>query len=318
MKNFIYILFILFISSCGLLNKANNNSKIITKVINIDTVYVDDSTKVGQVDIEEVMDYSVKGKSKNKNESILIHRKVILYKRKTFPDFEKDSVVLLKSEEIKDSDGDGVVDNGIDRKPSSEGPIIEDDRIEDKTTKKQLDNPDLGIVAYSVPKEMQVGKTYTVKLRISKEKNKVQIVRGDGIPIADIKVDSRIIISSIRVEPVMSAKLITDSSKMIIQPVSTEIQDIEDQGFTEWAWRLTPIKGGDVLLRIVLNIKQKVDGDVILKDIPVYDEVVSIKSNVVFSISGFIGQYWQWIMTTIIIPLVVWFYNKKKKKSKGK
>lgn len=318
MKNFIYILFILFVSSCGLLNKTNNSSKIVTKVINIDTVYVDDSTKVGQVDIEEVMDYSVKGKSKNKNESILIRRKVILYKRQTFPDFEKDSVVLLKSEEIKDSDGDGVVDNGIDRKPSSEGPIIEDDRIEDKTTKKQLDNPGLGVVAYSVPKEMQVGKTYTVKLRISKEKNKVQIVRGDGIPIADIKVDSRIIISSIRVEPVMSAKLITDSSKMIIQPVSTEIQDIEDQGFTEWAWRLTPIKGGDVLLRIVVNIKQKVDGDVILKDIPVYDEVVSIKSNVVFSISGFISQYWQWIMTTIIIPLVVWFYNKEKKKSKGK
>ena len=314
MKNLLYISFILFISSCGLLNRVNNGSKMVTKVINIDTVYVDDSTKVGQVDIEEVMDYSVKGKSKNKKESIFIHRKVILYKKQTFTNVEEDSVILLKSEEVKDSDGDGMVDSGVNRKPSNDGSIIKDDRVEDKTTNNQLDNPELGIVAYSVPKEMQVGKTYTVKLRISKEKNKVQLIRGDGIPIADIKVDSRIIISSIRVEPVMSAKLLTDSSKMIIQPVSTETQDIEKQGFTEWAWRLTPIKGGDVLLRIVVNIKQKVDGDVILKDIPVYDEVVSIKSNVVFSVGGFISQYWQWIMTTIIIPLVVWFYNKKKSK----
>mgnify|MGYP003350568303 CR=1 FL=1 len=78
---------------------------------------------------------------------------------------------------------------------------------------------------------MQVGKTYTIKLRISKEKNKIQLIDGDGIPIADANVDSKITIASLRVEPIMSSKLISDSSKMSIQPVSTFIQDIEKEGW---------------------------------------------------------------------------------------
>lgn len=187
------------------------------------------------------------------------------------------------------------------------------DDIIDKTT--LYDNPNFGIVAHSVPKSMQVGKTYTVKLRISKDKNKAQLIDGNGIPISDIKYDSKITIASIRVEPIMSAKLISDSSKMLIQSTSTSIQDIEKEGFTEWEWRLTPIKGGDIFLKIMVSVIVKDSSDnKITKDIPVYNDIVSVKSNISFTIKGFIKEYWQWIMTTIIIPLIVWFYNKKKKK----
>ena len=77
--------------------------------------------------------------------------------------------------------------------------------------------------------------------------------------------------------------------------------------------RLTPIKGGDIFLKIMVSVIVKSEEGTIKKDIPVYDEIISVKSNAIFTIKGFINQYWQWIMTTIIIPLIVWFYNKKKK-----
>jgi len=201
----------------------------------------------------------------------------------------------------------------IAREPSSIDDIekVNNHEIVDKSKTSDIKSS-LGLVAHSVPKIMQVGKTYTVKLRISKEKNKAQLIDGNGIPISDVRFDSKITIASIRVEPVMSAKLISDSSKMIIQSTSTSIQDIEKEGFTEWEWRLTPIKGGDIFLKIMVSVI--VDDNKVIKDIPVYNDVVSVKSNISFTIKGFISEYWQWIMTTIIIPLVIWFYNRKKKK----
>lgn len=125
---------------------------------------------------------------------------------------------------------------------------------------------------------MQVGKTYTVKLRISKEKNKVQLIDGNGVSIADKRIESKITIASIRVEPIMSAKLISDSSKMIIQSTSTYIQDIEKEGFTEWEWRLTPLKGGDIFIKLMVSVIE-VDSEnhKISKDIPVYDDIIRVR-----------------------------------------
>lgn len=230
--------------------------------------------------------------------------------------------IVLANERMPNKE-EGQVGNK-DRKPSSVGDveIIEEDnqikgdkRIVDKTTKD--DNPNLGLVAHSVPTSMQVGKTYTVKLRISKEKNKIQLIDGNGVSIADKRVESKITIASIRVEPIMSAKLISDSSKMIIQSTSTLVQDIEKEGFTEWEWRLTPLKGGDIFIKLMVSVIE-IDSEnhKITKDIPVYDDIVSVKSNIVYSTEGFISKYWQWIITTIIIPLIVWFYKKKSDEKK--
>ena len=216
-------------------------------------------------------------------------------------------------------DGDGG------RKPSSETgiEIVREEPTKPKKVIKVLDktnvindNPNLGLVAHSVPEKMEVGKTYTIKLRISKENNKIQLINGNGVSIADANIDSKITIASIRVEPVMSAKLISDSSKMIIQSTSTLIQDIEKEGFTEWGWRVTPIKGGNIFIKIMVSVIVESENGTITKDIPVYDEVVVVKSNYIFTIKGFIKEYWQWIMTTIIIPFIVWFYNRRKKKNK--
>ena len=187
-------------------------------------------------------------------------------------------------------------------------------KVIDKT--RIIDDQSLGLVAHSVPNEMKVGKIYTVKLRISKDNNKIQLINGNGVSISENEVDSKVTIASIRVEPVMSAKLLSDSSKMLIQSTSTLIQNIDKDGFTEWQWRVTPIKGGDILLKIVVNVIVESDNGSISKDIPVYDEVVVVKSNYIFTFKKFINEYWQWLMTTIIIPLIIWFYNRKKKKKK--
>jgi len=237
-----------------------------------------------------------------------------------------DSAKEIKKEEMKpDEDGEGVADvadglacmgsNEHSRKANRRPSSIEDKPIEDKTTQDQIINPNLGLVAYSVPLEMIVGKTYTAKLRISKEKNKIELIGGDGDPISDVTIDSKITIASIRVEPIMSSSLISDSSKMIIQNISSQTQDIDKDGFTEWEWRLTPIKGGDVLLRIVVDVIDPATK--VKKDIPVYDKVIKVKSNLIYDMGCFVKDYWQWLITTIVLPFIIWFYNKRRKEKES-
>ena len=52
------------------------------------------------------------------------------------------------------------------------------------------------------------------------------------------------------------------------------------------------------------------------KDITVFDKNIEVKSNVAFNIKTWLSNYWQWLITTIIIPFIVWFYKKKSEEKK--
>lgn len=193
-------------------------------------------------------------------------------------------------------------------------------KIEDKTTNEVSEHHEVGTMAYSIPDGMTVGKTYPVKLRISRDGNKIQLVEGDrNITIYDSTIKSKVIIESIRVESIMSAQLIGDSDKFQITSLSTELQNIEKHGYTEWEWKIKPLKGGQSYLKLIVKVRVKEDGQEFYKDITVFDKNVDVKSNIGFTLGNFIKQYWQWLITTIFIPLIVWWWkNRKSEKKPGR
>ncbi len=195
-------------------------------------------------------------------------------------------------------------------------------KVEDKTSQiidNQLtENITPGTMAYSVPEEMKVGNTYNIKLRISKDNNKIQLINGDrDITISDTSIKSIVTIESIRVEPIMSAQLVSDEKSFEIKSLSTEVQNIEESGYTEWQWLIKPLKGGENFLKLVVKVRVKEDGQEFYKDITVFDKKIPVKSNTIFTVKSFLSQYWQWIMTTIIIPLIIWFYKKRSEDKKN-
>lgn len=306
MKFFIYIFFILFVSSCGVsketIKNYENNTQIDSSlVVNVKT----DSDNDGITDEDDKCPFDFGYPEGNgcpvlKSDSVIILESNII-KNQDKPDFNKskeDKVVNRKNDKIQNL-------------------IIEDKTIQNKT--ELVENNSAGIMAYSVPEEMKVGNTYNIKLRITRENNKIQLVQGDrNIPINDISVKSVVTIESVRVEPIMSAQLISEESKFEISSSSTEVQNIEERGYTEWQWLIKPLKGGENFLKLIVKVRVKEDGQEFYKDITVFDKKISVKSNVVFSVKGFINQYWQWLMTTIIIPFIIWFYNRKKDKKKSR
>lgn len=177
-----------------------------------------------------------------------------------------------------------------------------------------------GLIAYKVPKYMTVGNSYLVKIRITKESNKTMLIVGDRkIPIADDVNNSVVEVEDINVSPIMSANLIVSKNSFRIDTLSTEYQNISKRGYTEWAWNIIPLKGGNNLLKLNVKIRIKEDGESYYKDIVVFDKKINIKSNIKFSIITWISEYWQWLLVTILIPLIKWLYDEwKKRKEKNK
>lgn len=192
---------------------------------------------------------------------------------------------------------------------------IENATINDKVNinESKLD----GMIAYSVPEKMQVGKNYIVKVRITKDTVKQTLIIGDHeIPINDPSVKSIITIESVRIAPIMSSALISPNNSFEIKALSTEFQDIEDQGYTEWSWNVNPVKSGENVLKLIVKVRIVKDGEETFKDIVVFEKNIHTKANISYSVFQFVKEQWEWLASSIVIPIFLWWFNNRKKKKK--
>lgn len=171
-----------------------------------------------------------------------------------------------------------------------------------------------GLIAYSVPTEMKVANKYIIKVRITKDNTdngKTVLIIGDRhIPINDETVNSKVIIENIRVDKIMTSEILYDSISFRVESLNTKVQDVDSVSYTEWSWVVMPLKSGKGYLKLIVKVKSN------NKDIVVFDKAIEVKSNIKYSIKTFVGNYWQWMMTTIIIPLIIFVYKKRKPKRK--
>ena len=160
----------------------------------------------------------------------------------------------------------------------------------------------MGHVAYKIPTEMKVRNTYQVIVRISKStatiyENMNGEVKTTTIPITET----------------MEVKLIDpspDDRKMfdvIADNDATQLVE-NNESVTQWSWNVTPIRSGQAHLKVMIAVIT--DGN---RKETVYQDVVNVDTNLGKQIPFFFGKYWQWMLSTLIIPFGVWFYNRKKK-----
>jgi len=162
----------------------------------------------------------------------------------------------------------------------------------------------MGHVIYKIPTEMKVRNTYEVIVRISK--TTATIFEN---------IDGEIKTTTIPVTETMEVKLIDpspDDRKMFdVIPDNDAIQLVENnESVTQWSWNVTPIITGKAQLKI--NIAVITNGN---KKETVYEDIVNVNSNLKKEIPFFFGEYWQWMLSTLVIPFGIWFYNKKKKEN---
>jgi len=242
-----------------------------------------------------------------------------------------DSIIVLESniihDTILDHDSDGVPDyieieasniamsTGPSREINSWIPTVENMDVVDRADEDLASSS--GTIAYSVPNEMIVGEKYKITVRISKKKGteikKILVLGEREILISDDNIESTVIIENIRVERTMTVKLLSKNGTFEISPTSTDKQVLEDESYTEWSWIVRPLESGTNYLKMIITIKIGSEDEASYKDIVVFDKNIKVKSNVSLGFKSWFSEYWQWLMTTIIIPLVILFYKKRKK-----
>ncbi len=94
-----------------------------------------------------------------------------------------------------------------------------------------------------------------------------------------------------------------------IMPLNEEEQFIEEKGFTEWAWEVTPQKSGTMKLHLQVTLRIRLPFGEEKKDYPVIDREIYVQINPIYSIKSFAVKYWQWIASTLILPLAVWVWK---------
>lgn len=203
------------------------------------------------------------------------------------------SLMMVENRSINVSSGEQV-----EKEPLQ---IIEESNSEVPPTTSITD----GHVAYKIPTEMSVRSTYQIIVRISKSTlNIYENIDGD--------VKS----SSIPISETMEVKVIdpspSDNKMFEIIPNNTPIQLVENNDeVTQWTFDVTPLRAGTSKLKVVISIIR----NGLVREI-VYEDSVTVKADITKTIPFFIATYWQWLITTLIIPIVIWLYKRKKDKKK--
>jgi hypothetical protein len=171
-----------------------------------------------------------------------------------------------------------------------------------------------GVIAYNIPQDMLVNKYSTVKLRISRVGSEGNIIIGNrNIPIVFPDSRDKIVLETINIDEWITAKLFSDSKSFLIESNSSQTQRIsDDNSYTEWIWRIKPIKGGDNYLIMTLSLLDR--------DIVVYEKVIWVNSDTMYNLENWFFKWWQIITTTILIPFLIpvfrYLFHKREKRDR--
>jgi hypothetical protein len=173
-----------------------------------------------------------------------------------------------------------------------------------------------GEIAFRPPKEMATGKTETLEARITYQQlndRLVEELRGRGKPIVEpLKVSCR-----------MKVTLVAANNTFDITPLTPqEVRLLDPQEpYSSWKWGVTPKKSGTHEIHLTAEALAELPrfGERSLY-VTTFDHTIKVKVTGE-SVLDWAGQYWQYILGTIVIPLAGWLwslYSKRKEKSESK
>jgi hypothetical protein len=168
------------------------------------------------------------------------------------------------------------------------------------TNDAELKKVTSGKVLFDTPHQMKVGISERVSVRIAKTMTQ-DFFEG-------ITHSQEAEIESIRTSRFMAVSLKGDNFK--VEALGNEEQIIEDNDFTQWDWKVVPLKSGNCKLWVSITIQVKSENEQARKTLPVLEKEIPVKINPIYSIGTFVGQHWQWLIASAIIPVVGLLFKK--------
>jgi hypothetical protein len=163
-----------------------------------------------------------------------------------------------------------------------------------KNLEAEYSSLEIGKILFNPPETMKVGKRERIEARISMNlyEELHHALRGSGAPQEEI----------IKVGHLMTVRMSGDG--FTINPLNGEGQVITNSEYTGWSWDVTPQKSGNQTLHLHVTVRLRLPFGEERKDHPVMEREIKVKIRPFYSVSVFIAKYWQWIIGTLLIPLI--------------
>jgi hypothetical protein len=115
--------------------------------------------------------------------------------------------------------------------------------------------------------------------------------------------------AQIRVSKVVIARVIAPNFTVI--SITPEEQPISQFESTRWDWKLIPTKTGQQEIHITINAEVDVGGVTKVRSIQTFRQTVEVEITFWQVIKGWILKYWQWAVSTLLLPLGLWLWKRK-------
>lgn len=177
------------------------------------------------------------------------------------------------------------------------------------TLQAAVDALPMGQILFQHPAEMEVKKAETLRVRISQSvlEDLAHDLKAGGVKERD----------QIPVSASMRVSLFGDPY-FVVKPLSEEEQIITKKGFSEWAFTVIPQKRGrwPLHLQVSAVIHAPWGGDK-FRTYPVKDEVIQVKVTFWGAVGDFVADNWQWLWTTVLVPVGLWGLTKFRRRRKA-
>lgn len=172
-----------------------------------------------------------------------------------------------------------------------------------------LANLPYGNIVFNAPDTMSVNRPQTIQVELSANAT-VDALRKKitaGGPLSS----DRIMISD-------QLDVHLTGANFLIQAMTPESQPVGTLTTSHWEWRVTPTQSGAQQLELTVNAVLRIDGVEREFSIQTYNKAIDVKVNWSNSVAAFFAANWQWLWTTLLVPVIVMAWRRFRAEKPGK
>ena len=168
----------------------------------------------------------------------------------------------------------------------------------------------LGNIAFNTPESMSLNEAKKVELLLSSSLSPENLKKE----VEKQNVEGSIQVEEIQISDQMEATLTGDGFQ--ITEVLPARRAISKTGVTEWKWDVRALKEGKLRLHLTLNALVTVSGNPPQQHtIRTFDKEYVVVVGVKDTVISFARQHWQWLWTTVLLPVGAWLWKRKRKEA---
>jgi hypothetical protein len=171
-----------------------------------------------------------------------------------------------------------------------------------------------GQVAFNTPDRMQLGESRTIALVASPTLDAAALTamvreRVGGIDGVDTE--------ALQIGPLMEASLDGAPAFEVVALTPTR-QPVSRAAPTEWRWIVNAGQSGTHALHLTINAVVMVAGEPYPRSVDVLRRDIQVDITAAQRVAVFLTGNWQWILGTIVVPLIAWLWGQRRVKRRRK